>query len=261
MKTIRLFLAVCVLTALCGLTRLQAQTNLLFNPGFETVTDGVPADWTLDDPSNGSGAVTFASATSPVYAGSKSLKLTSTDYLDVVAYQYIPVTVGKQYNMSIWYNIESYEEEYGAYASFGYQFTDANGTNVGSPKADYINEDRTKNTWREFKHTNITAPTGAVYLKVLFFTQYHIVAYFDNASVTEAGSSGINEVRAQLPIRVQDGNLIVSTEARKTVEVYSVVGTKLQSKVADGDETVISGLPKGQVLIVRSGNAVAKVVL
>jgi len=255
-------------TALCLLTSAFtfAQTNLVTNPSFETVTDGVPDDWTLEDPSNGAGTVTFESATSPVYEGSKSLKITCTDYLDVPVYQYISVTPGTTYNMSIWYNIESYEEDYGAYANFGYQFTDADGNNVGTANVDYINEDRTKNTWREFTRTNVTAPTGAIYMKVLFTTQYHIVAYFDSVSVTVASSAGISEetttsASTELSVRTESGDLVVTTEAGNTIEVYSVVGAKIQSKVAEDGETVISGLPKGQVLIVRSGNAAAKVVL
>jgi hypothetical protein len=261
MKKLFYTIALCLFTS----TLAFAQTNLVSNPGFETVTDDVPDGWTLQDPSNGAGTVTFESVTSPVYEGSKSLKITCTDYLDVPVYQYISVTPGKQYNMSIRYNIESYEEEYGAYANFGYQFTDADGNNVGTANVDYINEDRTKNTWREFTRTNVTAPTGAIYMKVLFTTQYHIVAYFDKVSVTEAGSVGINETTADqksvLLVRKDGDNLVVTTEAGKSIEVYSVVGAKLQSKVAESEETVISGLPKGQVLLVRSGKAVAKVVL
>jgi hypothetical protein len=39
------------------------------------------------------------------------------------------------------------------------------------------------------------------------------------------------------------------------------VGNRLQSAVAAQGETVIPNLPKGQVLIVRSGNEAAKVAL
>jgi uncharacterized protein YjdB len=259
MKTIRLFFAVFLLMALCSLTTLQAQTNLVTNPGFEAVTDGVPDGWTLETSDNGaSGAVTFESVTNPVYEGNKSLKIASTDYVDGIAYQYISVTPGKKYNMSAWFNIESYEEEYGAYASFGYQFTDANGTNIGSTRADFINEDRIKNTWREFKHANVTAPTGAVYLKIIIFTQYHIVAYFDNASVTEVGAvskqdqtiSGLSNLdktvgdadfnlsataTSDLTVSYSSSNTAVATISGSTVHIVGAGTTTITASQAGND--------------------------
>jgi hypothetical protein len=96
-----------------------AQQNLILNPGFETTEDEtLPADWILEATSRGSGDVTFELATNPVYEGSKSLKVTSTGYEDSYAYQYIDVTAGKKYILSAWFNVESFEEEYGSSPSF-----------------------------------------------------------------------------------------------------------------------------------------------
>jgi hypothetical protein len=39
------------------------------------------------------------------------------------------------------------------------------------------------------------------------------------------------------------------------------LGIKLQSQTANSAETTLGNLPKGQVLIVRSGTAVAKVII
>lgn len=251
-------------TATLTVNAASTSKNLVSNPGFENVTDGVPDGWTLEDPSNGAGTVTFESVTSPVYEGIKSLKITCTDYLDVPVYQYIPVTPGKKYNMSAWFNVESFEVDYGFYAWLRYSFVNAEGKTIndGSNGGDtQYNGTFTKNTWQELQAKAVEAPSSAVYLKMELVTAYHIVAYFDNVSVTEVVAAGINNIRTQLPLRIQNGNIIVTTQSGSPVEVYNALGLKLKSQTANSTETTLTNLPKGQVLIVRSGNAVAKVIL
>jgi len=271
MKTIRLFFAVITLTTLCSLTTLQAQTNLVTNPGFETVTDGFPDGWTNLSPST----LTIQAATDVVYAGSKSLKVISTYGFDFVI-NYVPVTPGKTYNLSVWYNIQSYTGSRSG-VSLAYTYIDADGNNlnnggqiaggaitsgsvVGSTtviKANTV----TLQTWGQLTlTTNEVVPSTAAYIGILLRPN-QITAYFDNVSVTEVGSTGIHDVRTQLPLRIQNGNIIVTTQSGNTVEVYNALGLKLQSQTANSTETTLSNLPKGQVLIVRSGNAVAKVIL
>jgi len=81
------------------------------------------------------------------------------------------------------------------------------------------------------------------------------------ATLTVAPIDGLNDVRTQLPVRIQNGNIIVSAESGSTVDVFNAIGIKLQSQTANSAETTLSNLPQSQVLIVRSGNAVAKVIL
>jgi len=81
------------------------------------------------------------------------------------------------------------------------------------------------------------------------------------ATLTVTPIDGLNDVRTQLPVRIQNGNIIVSAESGSTVDVFNAIGIKLQSQTANSSETTFSNLPQGQVLIVRSGNAVAKVIL
>jgi hypothetical protein len=75
--------------------------------------------------------------------------------------------------------------------------------------------------------------------------------------------TGLSAIKAELPVRSENGNLVVSgAPAGSRIDVYSLVGNRLQSAVAtQGETTVIPNLPKGQVLIVRNGNEAAKVVL
>jgi hypothetical protein len=81
------------------------------------------------------------------------------------------------------------------------------------------------------------------------------------ALLTVQALSGIEEIKAQLPVRTENGNLLVTAAPGNRIEVFTVVGGRLQSVVSAGSETVLSGLPKGQVLIVRSEHAIAKAIL
>ena len=81
------------------------------------------------------------------------------------------------------------------------------------------------------------------------------------ATLTISTVNGISEVRTQLPVRIQNGNVIVTAQSGSQLEVFNVLGLKLHSQIANSTETTFSNLPQGQVLIVRSGNAVAKVIL
>jgi len=80
-------------------------------------------------------------------------------------------------------------------------------------------------------------------------------------TLTVNTATALNETRSQLLVRVQNGNIIVTTESGSNIEVYNSLGIRLFNKTANSGETVISNLPQGQVLILRSGNAVAKVIL
>lgn len=271
MKKLFYIIALCLFTS----AHAFAQTNLVSNPGFETVADGVPDGWTNLSPST----LTIQAATDVVYGGSKSLKVISTYGFDFVI-NYVPVTPGKTYDFFVWYNIQSYTGSRSG-VSLAYTYIDADGNNlnnggqitggaitsgsvVGSTAVIKANT-ATLQTWGQLTlTTNEVVPSTAVYIGILLRPN-QITAYFDNASVTEAGSTGINETTADqksvLPVRKDGDNLIVTTHAGSSIEVYSILGVKLQSKVAKEDETVIGGLPKGQMLVVRSGKAVAKVVL
>jgi hypothetical protein len=253
-------------TALCLLTSMLAfaQTNLLSNPGFETVTDGVPDGWTLSP--TASTKVTFSVVSDTIYEGSNSLKIAtiSTSSSTGKVYQYIAAISGEKYDLSLWARVDYAASETGTHVYLTYQFADADGnlleTAVGT---EYV---YTLNQWGNIAVQTTEAPTSASYLLFQISTVRGINAHFDSASVTVASSASISEetttsASTELSVRTESGDLVVTTEAGNTIEVYSVVGAKIQSKVAEDGETVISGLPKGQVLIVRSGNAAAKVVL
>lgn len=256
MKKILYTIAFCLFTS----TVAFAQTNLLLNPGFETADDtGVnPASWNIET-EGGIATVTLSSES--IQEGSRSLKIVADDNNGLVRIsQYVEVTSGKKYDLSIWCNVISPLD---GYFYTGYEFLNNNGEAISNKLNDYY--PNSSNIWSQIQYKEIEAPANAAYLRFKVETSYSANLYIDNASVTEAGSTGINETTADqksvLPVRKDGDNLIVTTNAGSSIEVYSILGAKLQNKVAESNETVIGGLPKGQLLIIRSGNAVAKVVL
>jgi hypothetical protein len=112
---------------------------------------------------------------------------------------------------------------------------------------------------------DLTAPAGAVAASITFRVSHKIGVYIDDVQFVKTSNviTGLSAVKAQLLfVRSENGNLVVSgAPAGSRIDVYNVVGSRLQSVLAEKSETVLSGLPKGQVLIVRSGNEAAKVAL
>ncbi|MBP1676433.1 MAG: hypothetical protein H6Q20_992 [Bacteroidetes bacterium] len=283
MKTIRLFFAVITLTTLCSLTTLQAQTNLVPNPGFETVMDGVPDNWTNLSPST----LTIQAATDVVYAGSKSLKVISTYGFDFVI-NYVPVTPGKTYNLSVWYNIQSYTGSRSG-VSLAYTYIDADGNNlnnggqiaggaitsgsvVGSTtviKANTV----TLQTWGQLTlTTNEVVPSTAAYIGILLRPN-QITAYFDNASVTEVGAvskqdqtiSGLSNLEktvgdadfslsatatSGLAVTYSSSNTAVATISGNTVHIVGAGTTTITASQA-GNDTYNAATPVTATLTVE----------
>ncbi|MDR2085794.1 MAG: hypothetical protein LBP72_01330, partial [Dysgonamonadaceae bacterium] len=79
-------------------------------------------------------------------------------------------------------------------------------------------------------------------------------------TLTVSGGAGLSEVSSSLPVRFESGRLTVVAPIDTPIEVYTVVGVKLQSRRSTGGETVIDRLPKQGALIVRIGKTVTKVI-
>jgi hypothetical protein len=317
--------------------------NLLSNPGFELGLDdeGKIKDWQIypDDASQ----ATFTVETADKHSETASAKITYVSGAQDELYQVVPVTAGKTYTFSFWYNVIAQKVSGKGRVVFVPTFYDSNSTQISMDIAAY-EVTYTLNTWQQYS-VDIVAPANAAYVDFRIRLLSRPNALIDDASLTVAGAtktdqtitgladitkkvddaafnlsatastavtytssntsvatisgstvtivgagtttiiasaagndtynaapdvtvtltvssiSGLNEVRTQLPIHIQNHNLIVTAEAGSSIEVYNALGIKQQSKIATNTETEISGLPQGQVLIVRSGKAVAKVIL
>ena len=320
--------------------------NLLSNPGFELGLDdeGKIKDWQIypDDAAK----ATFAVETADKHSGTASAKITYISGIYDDLYQVVPVTAGKTYTFSFWYNVIAQKVAGSGRVVLFAIFYDSNSNQITVERdgGDAYEVTYTLNTWQQYS-VDILAPANAAFVNFNIRLLSRPNALIDDASLTVAGAtktdqtitgladitkkvddaafnlsatastavtytssntsvatisgstvtivgagtttiiasaagndtynaapdvtvtltvssiSGLNEVRTQLPIHIQNHNLIVTAEAGSSIEVYNALGIKQQSKIATNTETEISGLPQGQVLIVRSGKAVAKVIL
>lgn len=74
--------------------------------------------------------------------------------------------------------------------------------------------------------------------------------------------SGIGTVNTEKhSIYVQNGKLMVSAPAGEKIEVYSVMGQKITTRIANAHVTEIDGIDVPQMVIVRVGNKTKKVII
>jgi hypothetical protein len=193
MKKIFYTILFCLLTGVCAM----AQPNLVSNPGFETVEEGFPVDWASMKEMNAE------IETNTVHGGNNSLKITGTKIGINAGFvvQFVPVTPGKRYNLSVWCNIQSYSGS--GSVSIAYSFIDEDGNNLNnggtivgelslSSSARGITvrgSSETLNTWQQLtlgpEFDDEFVPANAVYLAVVLGTGRTMTACFDDVTVTE----------------------------------------------------------------------------
>lgn len=94
------------LVALGALT-LNAQTNLLTNPGFEDWADGKPTGWAVPANTSQASAVTIVNETAIKSEGASAMKLTIDDSANPGYQQIVPISPNKTYTVSIDYYVVS----------------------------------------------------------------------------------------------------------------------------------------------------------
>jgi len=236
-------------TATCALTVSAAQTdNLMSNPGFE---DGTTS-WLLD-------YATIAEFISDeVHSGNNSLIAQGSLYHLTNNYDFTSF-FNKTFTISFWYKSVEGEAKIGLnLQAYNEGLTDL--LWVGEVKQ--ITLSVINNGWQQvtatFEPINSNKDLRPYSLLALEVNINDASILIDDFSLTVTPIDGLSEVRTQLPVRIQNGNIIVTAPSGSPVEVFNALGIKLQSQTANSSETKLSNLPKSQVLIVRSGNAVAK---
>lgn len=73
--------------------------------------------------------------------------------------------------------------------------------------------------------------------------------------------TAIDKVESSLAIYLRNGQLVVPAEVGQLITVYNTMGQAVYSKSAENVETLIDGLSSNQVLVVRVGQKIAKIVL
>ena len=247
---------------------LTAQTNLVTNGSFEDVgEDGRPTGWEYYGENVIYGVSTDVS---DIPEGTKVLNVdvTSTggqarDFSQIIS----GIVAGETYNFSFWYNV--YRDP--SKTTEGLSYTIAWLTETGGmlDAYTYFSEDPlpyVKDVWIPIEN-ELVAPEGAVTVLINTTITRNIGVYIDDVKFLgpSSGPNGIEKIigskKAELPVRRENGQLIVSVAAGSRIDVFTVLGSRLQSVVSSGNETTLSGLPKGEILIVRSGNAAAKTII
>jgi hypothetical protein len=250
----------------------QAQTNLLTNPGFETWTNGTAPDgWTL-----GTAAyATVSASTSIVNEGSKSFKVTAaaTGGGTYIVSQIIPITPGKTYTISMSYYIETGDGTdariwsdwcnvvTGTTTTYS-ALTPADSALLMGPGGGSAYFPDVKGTWKTYT-CNITAPATGYNSFSFQFRTYKTpaIVYWDNMFFGEK-TTGLSSPSADaFSAGVVGENLWVRNVANgSTVEIFSVLGAKVQSSALVNGSVGISKLSKG-VYIVRVGKNTQKITL
>ncbi len=243
---------------------LQAQVNIVQNNSFEAVDeDGIPTGWTLGSTDE----VTY-SVVSGGYEGSKAFQAdvapesTSNNFSRFIYQEITGIEVGAAYDVSFQYKVlrEPAATNGGMFSNIA--ITDATGliTPIDWDAADYPLIS-VLDTWVPYVKEDVVIPADAVSLVVELNFNRGINVLVDDIRIVKKGNTSTQDVNASLPVRKEGGDLIVTAGAGSPIEVVNFVGVLQQRVVSNGGETTISGLPKGQILIVRSGSAVAKVIL
>jgi hypothetical protein len=253
--------------------------NILINGSFEDVgEDGKPTGWTCSG-TNVVFGITTAVDDIPDGANVFSVEITNTTNVKRDISQTLAVVQGETYSFSF------FSQVYGLPAAasltrnfFNYSITFVDNTNFnntirwvdtdgdGVPDGQMFTSELLpyeKDEWMLFE-TEFTVPAGANQIMVSLNFHLGVDVYIDDVQLVKTNEviTGIPAVKAKLPVRSENGNLVVSgAPAGSRIDVYNLFGERLQSVIAATGETVIPNLPKGQVLIVRSGNEAAKVVL
>jgi len=209
MKKITLFSILCMLVVL-GTTNINAQ-NLLSNPGFELGVDGdgYINNWQIY-PDNTAQA-TFTLETGDKHSGTSSAKMTMIGGTKADLYQVVPVTAGKTYTFSFWYNVIAQATAGSGKIYLKYTFYNSTNTSIGGAISNLLTY--TVGTWQQCSF-DIVAPADATSVDFRISLLSKPTALIDDASLTEAGATAVTGVtlnKTTLPLTVGGSETLTAT--------------------------------------------------
>jgi hypothetical protein len=260
----------------------NAQTNLLVNPGFETWAAGVPTGWTFEKTT---GTLTQSNVT-PTNSGS-SLQVAATATYWIT--QNVPAPVGgfdltKKYKVSfkyksnagdgtdarIWSNwmTSPIGATTGVYP--GMTLTDSLGlkgpggnnapTVLGNGSNGYLIDNRS-GVWESYSFS-FTPIAGATQFSFQLRVYTAATVLWDDVYFGIDAASGLSTPKAStLEVLVSGKNLLVKNVVEGSpVEIFSAVGSKVQTSAVENGKVSIANL-KGGMYVVRSGKLTQKSML
>jgi len=258
MKKLYTFLAITAFTAFAA----NAQENLIDNGGFETWTDGVPANFT---PFNATGISSNNFVTQEntiVHGGTSSLRHTSQSTTQSISPNLIAVTPGHSYTISYWYYDNSTTAKTRIWSAW---LDSANATLTNDANVLALNEDTQfsvdKAEWVQ-KTLTLTAPATAAKFRFQARTNREAVGadggyvYYDDFSFIDNGVAGVKQNQiADLklfpnPLTGNVLNVVTNSGVEKSVAVFDVLGKQvLNAKTVNG--TVNTGNLTAGVYVVK----------
>jgi len=249
----------------------QAQTNLLVNPGFETWEAGLPTSWTIAGTTKG---IVSENATT-IAEGTKSLKSTECTATYAI-YQTVSVTPGKTYTLSMSYYIEAGDAtDARIWCNFknGTLFMAeadliATGlyTKLRGPGCENLSGSLffpdVKGSWQTYT-IEFVAPANVTDFNFEFRTyKAPAIVYWDKMFFGEKTGTGFSNATANsTKFTLKDRTLESKVIANGTVvEVFTALGTKVQTAVLVNGSVQLNDLTKG-LYIVRAGKYTQKIML
>lgn len=251
---------------------LVSAQNVLGNGSLETWAAGKALPW--DFYAGNNATVTYTQEQSIVSEGASAVKVTNPSggtTANISQFYEGSLTVGDQYEVSFDYYVVSGDEtdvriwsgwkkaKTGSAADIDIKH-DYGVLRVGSDDATQYNPSNI-GQWTTYK-VQTTVPAGAVVFDFRVRSYKGSVVIFDNFSLVNKSTSGINdntEDGLNLVVNTTPGFVNVNTEDGQFIEVYNVLGSQLLKvkSVLGVNEIPVQA---GQVLIVKVGNQVRKVV-
>lgn len=259
----------------CGTASLNAQNLVATNPGFEEWVGGVPTGYTLTM-ATGS---TITQESTIKYEGSSSAKIVHNGKSGAGKIVYtpkVPVEAGK-YIFSFKYYLDPASGTVNVLRHWGYM-NDVNGLQIavadpniaqydavttmlqtnGASTAGYL-DTPVAGTWVT-SETALDIPfAGTLQLEIRCYKTF--VGYIDNISLVKDGSTGLNVEKVSTGIYTNDKKVYVPATVGEKIIVTNSLGQVLSVFAAHDGMNELSNLPQKQILIVKAGNKVAKVIL
>jgi len=258
----------------------QAQ-NLLTNPSFETWTSGKPDSWTLGT----TGTVTQSSTTATGSGSALQIAATGTfsttqvvvgpfnsskQYKVVIKYK---VTAGDGTDARIWsnwitstvgatttvYSTMSLADSLGLKGPGG-NSQPASGV-AGNGTNGYLIDNRTSSDWNVYTFS-FTPPANATQFSFQIRTYNTATVIWDDLYFGLADISGTNNPSSdKLHVIVLGKNLLINNIGEgSTIEIYSALGSKVQTSTLENGKVSLNNLAKG-MYVVRAGKLTQKFML
>lgn len=245
----------------------QAQTNLLQNPSFEEWASGKPTVWLVPANTAHASAITVTEETTLVSNGSKAFKVVTDGSQNPGYQQTVAVTPGKTYTINIDYYVVSGDgTDARIWSNFKKGDAFMTDTELGQDLLGKLKLGTTayfadeKGAWKTY-NVDVVAPADVTHFAFEFRSYKNSTTIWDNMFFGEK-TSGFNSIDALKFKAVVVGNdlQIKNVANGATVEIFSALGSKVQTSVLENGKVSVDNLSKG-MYIVRVGKNTQKFML